>query len=92
MVARQSQRYKCLEIEKKSNYRIIKISYNETHFLLSIDKVCKYIIPLLLWRIQIGIDSVHRRTDGRTICNQYTLFQIRWTGVWLDLAKNTKLQ
>ena len=37
-------------------------------------------------------DGRKGRADGRTTCNEYTPFQIRWTGVPLDIAKNTELQ
>ena len=41
-------------------------------------------IRLILRKVQSGHDSVHRRmdrlTDWRTNCNQYTPFQLRWSG------------
>ena len=43
-------------------------------------------IWLILWKLQSWHDSVHRWTDGPTTWNQYTPFQLRWSGGYKNVS------
>ena len=75
-----SQSYKFKEFAKISNFLIFKQTLHWTHLLKLLDKMCKYKMdPANL------VEDTERTpfcplTDRRTRWNQYTPFQLHWSG------------
>ena len=82
---------------KISNFWILKLTLHATPFWSCLI-TCKNIrwIRRVLWKIQSGQDSPHRRTEGRTRRNQYNPFQLHITwgwggGIMINPNQDTKL-
>ena len=82
---RQSQSYKFKEFAKISNFWIWKQTVHATHLLKLLVKMCKYEMdPMCIVedkeRTQFCPQTDILQTDRRTRWNQYTPFQLRWSG------------
>ena len=77
---RQSQSYKFKEFAKISNFLILKQTLHVTHLLKLLDKMCKYQMDSTSIVEDTGRTRLCPQTDRRTRWNQYTPFQLRWSG------------
>ena len=85
---RQSQSHKFKELDKISNFWILKQTFHATHLLKLIDQMCKCEMD----PTSIVEDTERTRfcpqTDRRTRWNQYTPFQLRWSGGYIEATLN----
>ena len=90
---RQSKNYKFKEFVKITNLWILKRTLHATHLLKLLEKMCTYEMDPTSFvedteQTQFCPQTdrwMDRRTDGRTRWNQYTPFQLRWSGGYKNL-------